>query len=233
MVEALRAVLPADRLVTDPDVLASYSHDEAEWADYELPAAAIRPRTAEEVQAVVRACIEHRTPILLRPQEDNHGSARCLAAATPPGRPAQLGTTAPTDRRPIARAVDAARSTRDLPADAIIGHPASAGRATGRVRIIAGQGDFASLGDGEVLVAKVTTPAWTPLFTRAAAVVTDGGTLAAHASLVAREYGIPAVVGTGDATTRGCAPDSLSPSTAAPAPYDAPILADARPILTL
>ncbi|MGE5596298.1 MAG: PEP-utilizing enzyme, partial [Hyphomicrobiales bacterium] len=43
---------------------------------------------------------------------------------------------------------------------------------------------------------------WTPLFARAAAVVTDGGTLAAHASLVAREYAIPAVVGTGDATVR-------------------------------
>jgi phosphohistidine swiveling domain-containing protein len=45
-------------------------------------------------------------------------------------------------------------------------------------------------------------PAWTPLFARAVAVVTDGGTLAAHASLVARAYGIPAVVATGDATTR-------------------------------
>jgi pyruvate,water dikinase len=53
-----------------------------------------------------------------------------------------------------------------------------------------------------VLVAQATAPAWTPLFDRAAAVVTDGGTLAAHASLVAREYGIPAVVGTGDATRR-------------------------------
>ena len=45
-------------------------------------------------------------------------------------------------------------------------------------------------------------PAWTPLFAHAAAVVTDGGTLAAHASLVAREYGIPAVVASGDAATR-------------------------------
>lgn len=103
---------------------------------------------------------------------------------------------------PIARAVEEARSTRDLPTDAIMGHPASAGRATGRVRIISGPEDFASFADGEVLVAKVTAPAWTPLFTLAAAVVTDGGTLAAHASLVAREYGIPAVVGTGNATTR-------------------------------
>ena len=47
-----------------------------------------------------------------------------------------------------------------------------------------------------------TTPAWTILLTRAAAVITDGGTLAAHASLIAREYAIPAVVATGDATRR-------------------------------
>ena len=83
-----------------------------------------------------------------------------------------------------------------------MGHPASAGRATGPVGIVNGPEDFAGFTDGAVLVAKATAPAWTPLFARAAAVVTDGGTLAAHASLVAREYGIPAVVGTGDATHR-------------------------------
>jgi hypothetical protein len=55
-----------------------------------------------------------------------------------------------------------------------------------------------------VLVAKATAPAWTPLFGLAAAVVTDGGTLAAHASLIAREYGIPAVVGTGGRMLRVC-----------------------------
>src|SRR5690606_24734282 len=103
---------------------------------------------------------------------------------------------------PIAHAVAAARNTDDLPAGAIIGHPASIGHATGRVRIITSPDDFDSFQPGEVLVAKATAPAWTPLFARAVAVVTDGGTLAAHASLVAREYGIPAVVGTGDATAR-------------------------------
>ena len=65
-----------------------------------------------------------------------------------------------------------------------------------------GPQDFAAFRDGDVLVAKATALAWTPLFARAAAVVTDGGTLAAHASLVAREYAIPAVVGTGEATQR-------------------------------
>lgn len=103
---------------------------------------------------------------------------------------------------PIARAVEATRGGLAAPAGAIIGHPASAGRATGRVRVVDGPADFPRFAAGEILVAKATTPAWTPLFIRAAAVVTDGGTLAAHASLVAREYGIPAVVGTTDATTR-------------------------------
>ncbi|UNX53348.1 PEP-utilizing enzyme [Georgenia sp. TF02-10] len=102
---------------------------------------------------------------------------------------------------PIARAVNAAR-THTPPEAAIIGQPASAGRATGPVRIITGPEDLAHFTTGDVLVARSTAPAWTPLFARAAAVVTDGGTLAAHASLVAREYGIPAVVGTGDATAR-------------------------------
>ncbi|WP_088319139.1 FAD-binding oxidoreductase [Kineosporia sp. R_H_3] len=66
VVTALSEVLPADRLVTDSDVLASYAHDEAEWAPWELPAAVVRARSAEEVQAVVRACIEHRVPVVPR-----------------------------------------------------------------------------------------------------------------------------------------------------------------------
>jgi phosphoenolpyruvate synthase/pyruvate phosphate dikinase len=67
---------------------------------------------------------------------------------------------------------------------------------------VQGPQDFGGFRDGDVLVAKATAPAWTPLFARAAAVITDSGSLAAHASLVAREYGIPAVVATGDATVR-------------------------------
>lgn len=85
-------------------------------------------------------------------------------------------------------------------ADVLTGMPASPGRATGPVRVVRGPDDFPRFQPGEVLVSQATTPAWTPLFERAAAVVTDGGSLAAHASLVAREYGIPAVVGVGDAT---------------------------------
>jgi pyruvate,water dikinase len=84
----------------------------------------------------------------------------------------------------------------------VSGVPASAGRATGPVRVIRGPDEFDRLRAGEVLVAPLTAPAWTPLFARAAAVVTDVGSPAAHASIIAREYGIPAVVGCVDATAR-------------------------------
>ena len=102
----------------------------------------------------------------------------------------------------IARAAQEARGEREVGEGVIVGHPASAGSATGPVRIAHSPQDFVGFRDGDVLVATATAPAWTPLFARAAAVVTDGGTLAAHASLVAREYAIPAVVATGDATVR-------------------------------
>ena len=82
------------------------------------------------------------------------------------------------------------------------GSPASPGRATGRVRVVRGPSEFAALERGEILVAPLTAPAWNPLFRLAAAVVTDVGSAASHASIIAREYGIPAVVGCGDATAR-------------------------------
>jgi phosphohistidine swiveling domain-containing protein len=91
-----------------------------------------------------------------------------------------------------------------VPSDTALvsGTPASPGRATGLVRVVRGPRDFDRLQQGEILVAPLTAPAWTPLFTRAAGVVTDVGSLASHASIIAREYGIPAVVGCGDATAR-------------------------------
>jgi pyruvate,water dikinase len=84
----------------------------------------------------------------------------------------------------------------------VSGTPASPGRATGSVRVLRGQEEFNELKAGEILVASLTAPAWTPLFNKAAAVVTDVGSAAAHAAVIAREYGIPAVVGCGDATAR-------------------------------
>jgi rifampicin phosphotransferase len=79
---------------------------------------------------------------------------------------------------------------------------ASAGQVTGTARVLAGPTDFARLQPGDVLVASITTPAWTTLFAMASAVVTDVGGPLSHSSIVAREYGIPAVLGTNVATRR-------------------------------
>jgi phosphoenolpyruvate synthase/pyruvate phosphate dikinase len=86
--------------------------------------------------------------------------------------------------------------------DTLKGVAASPGCVTGPARVLHGPEDFYQMKTGDVLVAAITTPAWTPLFARAAAVVTDVGGPLSHGSIVAREYGIPAVLGTGAATKR-------------------------------
>jgi deazaflavin-dependent oxidoreductase (nitroreductase family) len=86
--------------------------------------------------------------------------------------------------------------------DRLIGIGASPGRATGPVRIVTEVTQLDSVEPGDILVAATTSPAWTPVFATIGAVVTDVGSLAAHAAVVAREFNIPAVVATGDATSR-------------------------------
>jgi pyruvate,water dikinase len=83
----------------------------------------------------------------------------------------------------------------------LTGTAASGGVAEGPVRIIRGPAEFGDLRSGEVLVCPNTNPSWTPLFARAAAVVVDTGGLGSHAAIVAREYGVPAVMGTGRGTS--------------------------------
>ena len=73
---------------------------------------------------------------------------------------------------------------------------------TALARVLHGPDDFVKMQPGEILVAATTTPAWTPLFAMASAVVTDIGGPLSHGSIVAREFGIPAVMGTGVATKR-------------------------------
>lgn len=85
-------------------------------------------------------------------------------------------------------------------AEVLKGVPASPGVAEGRVRVVAGPEEFGTLRRGEVLVAPLTNPVWTPLFALAGALVADAGGSLSHGAIVAREYGIPAVVGAAGAT---------------------------------
>jgi len=86
--------------------------------------------------------------------------------------------------------------------DAIVaGEPASGGQATGPVRIVRDPAEFGRVEPGDILVCPYTNPSWTPLFQRAAAVVVDSGGIGSHAAIVAREYGIPAIMGTAVGTS--------------------------------
>ena len=84
----------------------------------------------------------------------------------------------------------------------ISGIGASPGVAEGKARLVTDSKQLAQVEDGEILVAASTSPSWTPVFGRASAVVVDIGGIMCHAAIVAREYGLPTVVGTGSATKR-------------------------------
>jgi pyruvate,water dikinase len=92
------------------------------------------------------------------------------------------------------------RRATGAPEGAIIGTPASAGIAEGIARVVLRPED-ADLKPGEILVAPFTDPGWTPLFNSAKGLVTEVGGMMTHGSVIAREYGIPAVVGAENATS--------------------------------
>jgi pyruvate,water dikinase len=87
----------------------------------------------------------------------------------------------------------------DLPAGAMAGLPVSSGVIEGRARVILNMED-ANLEDGDILVTTFTDPSWTPLFVSIKGLVTEVGGLMTHGAVIAREYGLPAVVGVENAT---------------------------------
>ena len=84
----------------------------------------------------------------------------------------------------------------------LIGAAASPGVIEGPARVVRTVSEIADVRDGEILVCGSTSPAWAPIFTKVRATVTDVGGVMSHAAIVCREYGLPAVVGTGRATAR-------------------------------
>ncbi|WP_150461155.1 PEP/pyruvate-binding domain-containing protein [Nesterenkonia ebinurensis] len=105
--------------------------------------------------------------------------------------------------RPITAALPARKVPSSLESvEALSGTAASHGTVTAAARIVRGPSDFDSVHRGEIVVCPYTDPAWTPLFAVASGVVTETGGALSHAAIVAREYGIPAVLGVTGATAR-------------------------------
>jgi pyruvate,water dikinase len=109
------------------------------------------------------------------------------------GSPPPLAMWPKRDSRPVAVAG---------PGDELIGIPGCPGQATGRARVVLDPHDPTALHPGDILVAPITDPSWTPLFVPAAAVVVDVGAPLSHAIIVSRELGIPCVVSVTDGTRR-------------------------------
>lgn len=87
-------------------------------------------------------------------------------------------------------------------ADQVVGLPASVGVVEGPARVVLSPEEFDAVRKDEIVVCRMTSPAWVVLFTKIAGLVTDAGGMASHPAVVSREFGIPAVVGTSDATRR-------------------------------
>ncbi len=84
----------------------------------------------------------------------------------------------------------------------LTGMSAAPGEVEGVASVVLSADDLDQLQEGEILVTQVTAPSWAPVFAKIGAVVTDIGGIMSHAAIVCREYGLPAVTGTGSATTQ-------------------------------
>lgn len=111
--------------------------------------------------------------------------------------PANYGTPPQEEAAPVIERIFGTKAAEVNEAEqSFKGYAASKGEHTGVVRVVRNQEDFAKVTKGDVLVCKTTLPPWTVLFSIAGAVITDAGGILSHAGTVAREYKLPAVLGT-------------------------------------
>jgi pyruvate,water dikinase len=137
----------------------------------------------EEIQDVVRT--QQADAHLIRERKDAFASYRAL---TPPRVITSDG-----------EAITGSYRRENFPAGALVGLPVSAGAVEGRARVILDMGQ-ANLEPGDIHVTRYTDPSWTPLFVAISGLVAEVGGLMTHGAVIAREYGLPAVVGVEHAT---------------------------------
>lgn len=146
-----------------------------------------------EVTELIRAPTDARGLIAERAEEHAINEAR--------RPPAKLGTITPPDPNARVDPFDGARFAAGADGS-LRGTGASAGVGRGIARLVRGPDDFDRVSPGDIVVATASNPGWLPLFAIAGGFVTDTGGVLSHAAVVAREFGVPAVVGTRDGTRR-------------------------------
>ena len=152
--------------------------------------------TLEELRGVAQAPGSYRSQV-----DERRAEVRHFRAISPPP---VLGTdNGPPPDDPVGRFFGkffgGPPPAPEAP-DVLRGNAGSPGKVRGPARVVRSLAEATKLRRGDVLVAETTAPPWTPLFATAAAIVTDTGGILSHCAVVAREYRIPAVVGTGRAT---------------------------------
>lgn len=166
----------ADRLVRDGRIA---TEDDVFYLEFDELVAALRGRPAALRELVAGRKWEQQQNKLQAP-------------------PVTLGTPPPPDtpEDPFLTNFFGGRPMPSPDPRIVCGNAASAGTVTGTARVLLSLDEAGRLGAGEIIVCPATMPSWTPLFALASAVVTDHGGTLSHTAIVAREYGLPAVVGT-------------------------------------
>lgn len=154
-----------------------------------VPAAQQNARALDDAMAVVLAELGNRVARI-------QGSPQDIEWAITGNTPWIL------QARPITSALPQVPKHQSRASQALRGAAGAPGTVTAAARIVRGPSDFQAVQPGDIIVCPYTDPTWTPLFSIAAGVVTEIGGVLSHAAIVAREYGIPAVLGVAGVTTR-------------------------------
>lgn len=178
--------------------------DDVFFLEVEEAGAALAARpdaTAPDCRALVRRRQAERAWVEAHPGPDTYGESRPLPGLDQLPSEARFVTEALTwlfERS--GHYVESARP-QSPSARRVTGISASAGTYSGPARVLMSEADFEKLQPGDVLVCPITSPAWSVLFPNVRALVTDAGSVLSHSAIIAREFAIPAVVATANATS--------------------------------